>query len=70
MFYVTFQDYGFGAFMVIVYKAPVNLTCLFKTCYSTDLEKADFDRHSLQDTWLNSYLFSWLQESRPNILSY
>jgi len=29
--------------MVIVYKAPVSLTSVFKTCYSPDLEKADFD---------------------------
>ena len=32
--------------MVIVYKAPVSLTSVFKHCYSPDLEKADFDRES------------------------
>jgi len=42
MFYVTFQGYHLGAFMVIVYKAPVSLTSVFKTCYSPDLERADF----------------------------
>jgi len=70
MFYVTFQGYRFGVFIVIVYKAPVSLTSVFKTCYSPDLEKADFDIQSFQYTWLNSYSFSLLRESRPNILSY
>ena len=32
--------------MVIVHKAPVSLTSVFKTCYSPDLERADFDRQS------------------------
>jgi len=50
--------------MVIVYKAPVSLTSVFKTCYSPDLERADFDRQSFQYTWLNSYFFSSLRE--PN----
>ena len=45
-FYVTFQGCHLGVFMVIVYKAPVSLTSLFKHCYSPDLEKADFDRQS------------------------
>jgi len=58
--------------MVIVYKAPVSLTTVFKTCYSPDLERADFDRQSFQYMWLNSYFFSSLRESKkgPNILSY
>ena len=63
MFYVTFQGYRLGVFMVIVYKAPVSLTSVFKPCYSPDLEKADFGRQSFQYTWLNSYFFSSLQES-------
>jgi len=63
MFYVTFQGYHFGVFMVIVYKALVSLTSVFKTCYSPDLEKADFNRQSFQYTWLNSYFFSSLRES-------
>ena len=63
MFYVTFQGYRLGVFMVIVYKAPVGLTSVFKPCYSPDLEKADFGRQSFQYTWLNSYFFSSLQES-------
>jgi len=70
IFYVTFQGYRFGVFIVIVYKAPVCLTSVFKTCYSPDLERADFDRQSAQYTWLNGYFFSSLQESSPNILSY
>ena len=45
-FYVMFQDYPLGVFMVIVYKAPVSLTSVFKHCYSLDLERADFDRQS------------------------
>jgi len=32
--------------MVIVYKALVSLTSVFKICYSPDLERADFDRQS------------------------
>ena len=32
--------------MVIVYKATVSLTSVFKHCYSPDLEKSDFDRQS------------------------
>jgi len=63
MFYVTFQGYCLGVFMVIVYKAPVSLTSVFKTCYSPNLERADFDRQSFQYTWLNSYFFSSLRES-------
>ena len=34
--------------MVMVYKAPVSLTSVFKTCYSPDLERADFDRQRFQ----------------------
>jgi len=49
--------------MVIVYKAPVSLTSVFKTCYSPDLERADFDRQGFQYTWLNTYYFSSLRES-------
>jgi len=49
--------------MVIVYKAPVSLTSVFKTYNSPDLERADFDRENLQYTWLNSYLFDSLRES-------
>ena len=45
-FYVTFKGYRLGVFMVIVYKAPVSLTSVFKHCCSPDLEKADFDRQS------------------------
>jgi len=52
--------------MVIVYKAPVSLTSVFKTCYSPDLERADFDRQRFQYTWLNSYFFSSLRESNKN----
>jgi len=63
IFYVTFQSYHFGVLMVIVDKAPVSLTSVFKTCYSLDLERADFDRQSFQYTWLNSYFFSLLRES-------
>jgi len=72
MFYVIFQGYRLGVLMVIVYKAPVSLTSVFKTCYSPNLGRADFDRQSFQYTWLNSYFFSSLRESSkdPNILSY
>ena len=52
--------------MVIVYKAPVSLTSVFKTYHSRDLERADFDRQSFQYTWLNSYFFSSLRESNKN----
>ena len=56
--------------MVIVYKAPVSLTSVFKHCYSPDLEKSRLRQTEFQYTWLNSYFFSSLRESRPNILSY
>ena len=47
-FYVTFQGCRLGVFMVIVYKAPVSLTSVFKCCCSPDLEKADLtDRVSI-----------------------
>ena len=49
-FYVTFQGYRFGVFMIFVYKAPVSLTSVFKTCSSPEVEKADFDRQSFQYT--------------------
>jgi len=48
--------------MVIVYKAPVSLISIFKTCYSPNLERADFDRPTFQYTWLNSYFFGSLRE--------
>jgi len=63
MFYVTFEGYRLRVFMVIVYKVPVSLTSAFKTCYSPNLEKADFDKQSFQYTWLNSYFCSSLQET-------
>ena len=63
LFYVTFQGCHLGVFMVIVYKASVSLTSVFKPCCSPDLERADFDRQSFQYTWLNSYFFSSLLES-------
>ena len=66
LFYVTFQGSHLGVFMVIVYKAPVRLTSLFRPCCSPDLERADFGRQSFQYTWLNSYLFSSLLESIEN----
>jgi len=63
MFYVTFQGYRLGVLMVIVCKAPVSLTSVFKTCYPLNLERADFARESFQYTWLNSYFFGSLRES-------
>ena len=39
-FYVTFQGCNLGVFMVIVCKAPVSLTSVFKPCASPDLEKS------------------------------
>ena len=62
-FYVAFQGCDLGVFMVIVDKAPVSLTSVFKPCYSPDLERAVFGRQSFQYTWLNSYFFSSLRES-------
>ena len=43
-FYVRFQGCHLGVFSVIVYKAPISLTSVFKPCCSPDLEKADFSR--------------------------
>ena len=62
-FYVTFEGCHLGVFKVIVYKAPVSLTRVFKYCDSPDLEGAKFGRQSFQYTWLNSYFFSSLRES-------
>ena len=62
-FYVMLQGCHLRVFMVIVYKAPVSLTSVFKPCCSPDFEKADFGRQSFQYTWLNSYFFSSLLES-------
>jgi len=62
MCYVTFQGYRFGLFVIIVYKTLVSQTSVFRTCYSPDLEKEDFDIESFQYAWLNSYLFSSLRE--------
>ena len=45
--------------MVIVYKAPVSQTSVFKLCYSPDLERVDFGRQSFQYPWLNSYFFKF-----------
>ena len=56
-FYLMFQCCRLGVFIIIVYKAPVSLTGVFKHCYSLSLERADFDRQSFQYTWLNSYFF-------------
>jgi len=58
--------------MVIVYKAPVSMTSVFKDLLFSELREADFDRQRFQYTWLNSYFFGSLQESNkvPNILSY
>jgi len=63
MFYVKFLGHRLGVFMVIVYKAPVSLTSVFKTCNSPNLERAHFDRPSFQYTRLNGYLNSSLRES-------
>ena len=46
MFYVTCQGCRLGVFIVIVYKAPVSLTSVFKHCYYPDLERADFNSQS------------------------
>ena len=62
-FYVMFQGCHLGVFMVIIDKALVSLTSVFKPCCSPDLEKADFGRQSFQYTWLNSYFFSSFLES-------
>ena len=60
MFYIRLEGYHFGVCMVSVYKAPVGLTSVLRTCYSRDLEKTDFDRQNFQYTWLNSYFLSSL----------
>ena len=40
MFYVMFQDYRLGVFMVMVYKAPVSLTSVFKDPLFSDLRES------------------------------
>ena len=69
-FYVTFQGCRLGVFMVIVYKAPVSLTSVFKALLFSGLRESRLRQTEFQYTWLNSYFFSSLRESRPNILSY
>jgi len=56
--------------MVIAYMAPVSVTSVFNSCYSLDLEKAEYKKASFQYSWLESYFFNSLRESRPNIPSY
>jgi len=64
MFYVTFQGYRFGSLYGYCLQGSAKPDKVYlKTCYSPDLEKADFDRQSFQYTWWNSYFFSSLRES-------
>jgi len=63
IFYITFEAYRFGVFIVIVHKTLLSLTSLFKTFYSPGLQKANFARLRFQYTWWNSYFFSSLGES-------
>jgi len=58
-----FQGYRLGSHYGYCLQDMVSLTSVFKTCYSSDLEKANFDGQSFQYTWLNSYFFGSLQES-------
>ena len=39
MFYGTFQVYHFRVFVIVVYRAPLSLTSVCKTCNSPDLER-------------------------------
>jgi len=40
MFYVTFEDYRLGVFMVMVYKAPGSLTGVFKVLLFSELRES------------------------------
>jgi len=51
MFYVTFQDYCLGVFIVMVYKAPVSLTGVFKDLLFSELRES-----RLRQTELSIYL--------------
>ena len=54
-YYVTFQGCCLGAFMVIVYKAPVSLTSVFKRCYFSGLRES-----RLRQTEFSIYLVEQL----------
>jgi len=60
MLKVIFQGNHCEVVIVIVDKAPVSLTSVFKTGYPLDLEEADFDGQSFQNTYLNTYFFNCL----------
>ena len=69
--YVMFQGWQLGVFIVIVYKAPVSPTRVFKPCYSPDLWKADFGGQSFNIVgWTVTSSVRFENPSRPNILSY
>ena len=54
-FYITFQDYHLGVFLVIVYKAPVSLTNVFKALLFSGLRKS-----RLRHTQISIYLVEQL----------
>jgi len=71
MFYVMFQDYRLGVFMVMVYKAPVSLTSVFKNLLFSELRES-----RLRQTEFSIYLIEQLLlrfasriQQDPNILS-
>jgi len=71
MFYVAFQGYRWGVFMVIVYRAPGSLTSVFKTCCSSNLEKADLTERVLNILgWTVTSSVRFENPMRPNSLSY
>jgi len=72
MFYVMFQDYHLGVFMVMVYKASVSLTSVFKDLLFSELRES-----SLRQTEFSIYLVEQLLlrfasriQQDPIILSY
>ena len=60
-FYVTFQGCHLGVFMVIVYKAPVSLTSVFKPCYFSGLRES-----RLRQTQISIYLVEQLLLQFPS----
>jgi len=55
MVYVTFQDYSLEVFMVMVYKAPVSLTSVFKDLLFSELRES-----RLRQTEFSIYLVEQL----------
>jgi len=72
MFYVTFQDYRLRVFMVMVYKALVSLTSVFKDLLFSKLRESRLWQTEFS-IYLVEQLLLWFAsriQQDPNLLSY